>query len=390
MGSNEGSLRILHVLRAPVGGLFRHVTDLAREQARRGHDVGIIADSSTGDDTASRQLALLAPSMKLGVRRFFMRREPHVSDLAAIARVHREIWRLKPDVLHGHGSKGGFYTRATGFLPSPKRVLRAYTPHGGSFHPQPHHGLYMTVEKLADARTDLLLFESEFIARQFEAKIGASRALRRIAKNGLRPEEFAPVALVADAAEFVYVGELSSNKGVDTLIEALAAIHAGGERAPRLVIVGSGAEIEKLTAMVEHYDLNRHVAFYGVLAARDAFALGRVVVTPSRAESLPYIVMEAIAAGKPIIATDVGGVGEIFGPFRDRLIPRDDARALAEAMVASLRRDPAAAAAEAEKMARHVAEHFCVRVMVDAVLSAYNEALARGQRAGRPAIEGAP
>jgi glycosyltransferase involved in cell wall biosynthesis len=123
------------------------------------------------------------------------------------------------------------------------------------------------------------------------------------------------------------------------------------------------------------------VAFYGVLPARDAFTLGKIVVTPSRAESLPYIVMEAIAAGKTILATDVGGVAEIFGPCRDRLIPRDDPSALAQAMIAALGKDEAQEAAEHAVLARYVADHFSVGVMVDCVLRAYGQALARGENA---------
>jgi glycosyltransferase involved in cell wall biosynthesis len=388
MNSRERSLRILHVLRAPVGGLFRHVLDLASEQSRRGHDVGLIMDSTTGGEQARNQLARLAPALRLGATRIPMRREPHPGDLAAILRVWREIARLKPDVVHGHGSKGGLYTRATGFLPCPGRPLRVYTPHGGSFHPRRGHDLYLAVERLAARRTDLLLFESDYIARRYAATVGPTRALQCVAKNGLRPEEFAPAPAGPDGAEFVYVGELSSFKGVDVLIQALAAIHAGGQAAPRLVVVGSGCESGKLAALVEQLGLNAHVGFYGVLPARDAFTLGRIVVAPSRAESLPYIVMEAIAADKTVIATDVGGVGEIFGPLREKLVPRDEPETLARAMLAALGQDEAEAAAERSVLSRHVTSHFSVKVMADCILAAYELALAR--RDGAALAEGRP
>ncbi|HUO54098.1 MAG TPA: glycosyltransferase family 4 protein [Rhodoblastus sp.] len=383
MPSSEPSLRILHVLRAPVGGLFRHVLDLATEQAARGHEVGLIADSSTGGESAARQIAALAPQLKLGVMRSPMRRKPHVSDFVAIARVCREIARLKPDIVHGHGSKGGLYARASGFAPGLGAPLRVYTPHGGSFHHQPGHALYMAVEWIVASQTDLLLFESDFMAREYARDVGPTRAIRLTAKNGLRPEEFAPVPAGPDAAEFLYIGELSPYKGVDTLIEALAAIHAEGREKPRLAIVGRGGEHERLAAMAEHHGLNRAIAFHGALPAREAFSLGRVVVAPSRAESLPYIVMEAIASDKTIVATDVGGVGEIFGPLRYRLVPRDDPAALAQAMTTALRCDPDKAAAERAMLSRHVASHFSVKTMVDMALCGYRQGLSR--RRDRPA-----
>ena len=390
MASDGQSLRIVHVLRAPVGGLFRHVMDVACEQAARGHKVGVIADSMTGGERALRQFAQLLPSLELGLARFPMYREPHPLDLVSAARVYGQVLRMKPDVLHGHGSKGGLYTRAMGFLPCGKRILRAYTPHGGSFHRQPGHALYMAVERMVEGRTDLLLFESEYIARQFAEGVGETRALQLVAKNGLRPEEFTAIPADPDAAEFLYIGELSSYKGVDTLIRALAIVHAETELRPRLVIVGSGAEFEALAQLVEHHDLNRHIAFYGALPAREAFALGRIVVAPSRAESLPYIVMEAVAADKTVIATDVGGVGEIFGPFRDRLLPRDDQRALAQAMLASLREDEASAEAARAPLRQFVAEHFNVRVMVDSGLCAYRQALARLGKGAPSPVAAAP
>src|SRR4051795_337790 len=69
-------LRILHAVRAPVGGIFRHILDLANGQADRGHHVGIIADSMTGGERAEAALAAIAPRLKLGVHRLAIRREP--------------------------------------------------------------------------------------------------------------------------------------------------------------------------------------------------------------------------------------------------------------------------------------------------------------------------
>ena len=66
-------LRILHATRAPVGGIFRHILDLANGQAERGHHVGIIADSLTGGERAAAALAEVEPRLKLGVRRVAIR-----------------------------------------------------------------------------------------------------------------------------------------------------------------------------------------------------------------------------------------------------------------------------------------------------------------------------
>jgi len=73
-------LRILHAVRAPVGGIIRHILDLAEGQAERGHEVGILADSLTGGERADAALKDIAPRMKLGIYRLAIRREPHPAD----------------------------------------------------------------------------------------------------------------------------------------------------------------------------------------------------------------------------------------------------------------------------------------------------------------------
>ena len=102
-------LRILHATRAPVGGIIRHILDLANGQADRGHHVGIIADSLTGGERANAALAEIAPRMKLGVYRVAIRREPSLLDFATWVRFMTMVRRLKPDVLHGHGAKAGAF-----------------------------------------------------------------------------------------------------------------------------------------------------------------------------------------------------------------------------------------------------------------------------------------
>jgi glycosyltransferase involved in cell wall biosynthesis len=124
-------LRILHAVRAPVGGIFRHILDLANGQADRGHHVGIIADSLTGGERAAAALAEIAPRLMLGVHRFAIRREPLPADVLAWAHFMRLIRRLKPDVLHGHGAKAGAFIRLNA---RSKGTIRVYTPHGGSLH----------------------------------------------------------------------------------------------------------------------------------------------------------------------------------------------------------------------------------------------------------------
>src|SRR5437660_7424950 len=103
-GTAERPLSILHVLRAPVGGLFRHVVDLARGQTARGHRVGVLADSTTGGARAEAVLSGLARELALGVSRWPMSRHLGISDFSALHKVRRRIAELGADVVHGHGA----------------------------------------------------------------------------------------------------------------------------------------------------------------------------------------------------------------------------------------------------------------------------------------------
>jgi glycosyltransferase involved in cell wall biosynthesis len=374
-------LNILHVFRAPVGGLFRHVLDLARGQISRGHRVGIIADSITGGETADAVLSELAPSLALGLSRHPMRRQANPGDVLALAHVMGRVAKANADVVHGHGAKGGAYARLAFNAP---RAVRAYTPHGGSLlfsHDSLAGNIYLATERFLMLRGDLFLFESAYSEQAFRRKIGDPRGLVRVVHNGVSRAEFEPVAAQPNATDLVFVGELRAVKGIDVLIDAIAILKGGGRRVTA-TLVGSGPDRDALRAQVERLGLTADVSFEGAMPARKAFALGRVMVVPSRAESLPYIVLEAAAAGKPLIATRVGGIPEIYGPLSDALLPPQDAEVLARAVAATLD-DPGAAAETARRLRERVAENFSVENMVDGVLAGYRDALETLQKVGR-------
>jgi glycosyltransferase involved in cell wall biosynthesis len=387
--SSSSELRVVHVFRAPLGGLFRHVIDLAVEQAARGLRIGLFFDSG-GDCARVREAVARIPGdLSLGVAMTSIRRSPHPSDIAAIRAFSAYLGRVRPDVVHGHGSKGGLFARLAG---GALRPIRAYTPHGGSFNYAPGsavHALYMAVERALARRTDLFLFESEHIRHKCETYIGARGGLARVVVNGLNAKDFAAAAPAENAADILYVGELRSAKGVDTLLDALALLARQTGRTLTATLVGSGPDRDALVAQAERLGLSRHVRFPGPLPAREAFALGRVMVAPSRAESMPYIVLESVAAKVPLLTTEVGGIPEIFGPYRDRLGPPDDVADLARRIDAELRRPAEERLARAAELAAYVRERFSMENMAETVISAYREALARRDLDARSSRRGA-
>jgi glycosyltransferase involved in cell wall biosynthesis len=369
------SLNILHVFRTPVGGLFRHVLDLSRAQAARGHRVGIVADSSTGGSRTESQFAEIAPHLALGVMRLPMKRDPNPSDFGALIQVMKTIERSQADVVHGHGAKGGLYGRLA--MPK-KRALRVYTPHGGSLHYDRDSiggWLNLTAEQVLMLRTDLFLFESAYSADVFRRKIGDPGNRLRVVLNGVSPEEFEPVSPAADATDLIYIGELRDIKGVDILIDAVGLLHKQG-RPVTATLVGHGPDGDKLKAQAEHLGVGNAIRILPAMPAREAQALGHIMVMCSRNESLPYVVLEAAASAKPLIATRVGGIPEIYGPLTNILVPPENAPALAEAITRSLD-NPAEATTNAKTISDRVAASFSLDAMVDGVLAGYEAGFSR-------------
>jgi glycosyltransferase involved in cell wall biosynthesis len=370
-------LRILHLLRAPVGGIFRHVLDLAYGQVQRGHHVGLIVDSLTGGERAKDALAALEPHMALGVNRIAIRRELNPLDLAGFLRVSRRINEIAPDVLHGHGAKGGAFARLTR---TKKRVIRVYTPHGGSLHYGRHSlrgQVYSSLERVLMRRSDLLLFESQFAADTYRAIVGTPRCTVRVVHNGVTEAEFEPVVPAPDATDLVYVGEFRHIKGADVLIEAVALVRQQG-RNVSLTLAGDGEEMAALQELVARRELAGAVRFIGHVPARHGFAQGRLLIVPSRGDSLPYVVIEAGAAGIPLVAARVGGIPEILGPESKRLISPEDPPAMAQAISAALD-DWQGLLADADALRERVRGRFSQQAMVDGVLAGYRDSLVIAQ-----------
>ena len=377
---SDRPLRILHAVRAPVGGIFRHIMDLANGQADRGHEVGIVADSLTGGDRAEAALAEIAPRLKLGVHRLAIHREPFPTDILVWAHFMRLIRRLKPDVLHGHGAKAGAFIR---LKPRSTDTIRVYTPHGGSLHYPLNTlkgALYSRLERALMNSTDLFLFESAFARDTYQRTIGIPSGLVRCVFNGVTADEFDPVVKAADATNIVYVGEFRHIKGADLLIDAVARLRADG-RTVTLTLAGDGEELNALKAQIQKLGLGEAVRFIGHVKARYGFSKGDLLVVPSRGDSMPYVVIEAAAAGIPMVAARVGGIPEIFGTLdesatlNESLFAPNIVSAVADAIETALD-DPQAALERAKSLRERIFLHFSQKTMVEGVLAGYRDAFA--------------
>ncbi len=321
--ADKPSLRIVHCFRAPVGGIFRHVRDLIEAQVKAGHKVGVICDASTGGDFEEALLAGLNDRLELGLKRIAMQRQIGPGDAMAALRTYRIIKKLQPDVLHGHGAKGGTYARLFGswLRVSGSRVARFYSPHGGSLHYDPNSlqgRVIFRVERAMEKMTDRIIFVSAFEQNVYTKKVGEPRCGFALIYNGLADSEFEPIVALHDAADFLFIGEMRVLKGPDIFIDALAKANSQSGQKLTAVMVGDGKDRASLVKQA-----GANIRFLMPMKAHEAFRLAKVVVIPSRAEALPYIVIEALAAGMPVIASRVGGIPEILGDDSPALVQPD-------------------------------------------------------------------
>ncbi|HUH76872.1 MAG TPA: glycosyltransferase family 4 protein, partial [Devosia sp.] len=347
--------------------------DLSRALADQGHEIGLLVDSIAYDARTEELLAALAARTSLGIHRTPMPRMLGWGDLTAPLAVRRLARQLKIDVLHGHGAKGGFYGRLSRLAGT--RAATIYTPHGGVLHfPRSSMSgrIFHGLEHALVGQTDAIVFESRFALDTYSALVAPPACPTTVIHNGLTAAEFAPIELAPDAADFVFVGELRQLKGIHMLVEALVGVTRPDGAPANLVMAGDGPERSALIARINTLGLADRITLPGAQPARAMFARGKIAIVPSLAESLPYIVLEAIAAQRPLIATHVGGIPEICGPTSNELIAPSDVRALRRAMQASLD-DPTTAAATAAIRHQRVASLFSVSHMAGSIEKLYHD-----------------
>lgn len=152
---------------------------------------------------------------------------------------------------------------------------------------------------------------------------------------GIEPWRFAePAPLPTAGLHLVAIGRLAEQKGFSLLIEAMA-LAAALLPDMHLTVVGDGPLRETLVAQTAALGLQTHITFAGwqdEAGVRAALGAATALILPSFAEGLPVVVMEAMAAGRPIIATSIAGVPELVTPDVGWLVPAGDAQALAAAI----------------------------------------------------------
>ncbi len=376
----DESLRILLVIENAGAGSGRHVVDLARGLVGRGHDVVLLY----GDDRLERWFEEeLATIPALSAEIFPMRPGLGPRDIGAALRLRRRLRELgRFDIMHGHSSKAGALLRLATLGSGTTRV---YTPHAlftmgaapGSVRRLVFGGLERVLARLGEAI--VCVSQAEY---RHAIELDLPRDKLFVVPNGLaglpdvdRTSVRSGLGLQADDVAIGCVGRLAPQKAVHRLIDAFAQLARGRPNA-RLVIVGSGPDDRSLRARADESGVGDRILWTGVadgptmMAAFDIFAL------PSRYEAFPYVLLEALARGLPIVSTDVGGAEDVIVEGSNGFITDQDDDAAFVRRLGQLADDPQARATMAQA-ARQRAALFDVDAMVGATLDVYRTLLAR-------------
>jgi glycosyltransferase involved in cell wall biosynthesis len=357
---------LLLVTLAETGGAQTYVRVLA--SALAGHfDVTVAAHG----DGPLRRAVETAGATFVPLRQ--MRREVGLRDLVALVELALLMRRLRPHIVHASSSKAGVVGRlAAGLTRVP---IRVFTVHGWAFnaHAGARSRLYELAERIVRPFTTLTICVSD---SERDAGLAARTCVAErsvVIRTGIDAASF-PVARPADALPaIVAVGRLRAPKDPVSLVRALALLQGPFHA----TLVGDGPDRPVVDEEVRRADLAGSVLLAGERDdVAEILASSAIFVLSSRSEALPVSVLEAMAAGLPVVATRVGGVPElVVDGETGLLVPPADPRALAAALQRLVDEPELRARLGAAGRAR-VEERFALESFLQSHLDLYRRALA--------------
>ncbi len=385
-------MKVLRVIaRLNVGGPALHVSYLTAGLAERGYDTTLVAGTITRGEES---MAFVADAHNVHVETLseLHREISPVRDLRAIVRLAQLIRRERPTILHTHTAKAGAVGRIAALLAGGDRPpIVVHTFHGhvlrGYFGRIMTFG-FRTLERwLARATTSLVAVSPE--VRDDLVALGVAPAEkftvvrlgidldRRVDNDDTRRRETRRLMGLAQEAFVVgWVGRMTGVKRTDLVVQALERLVARGVDA-YVVLVGDGPDRERLERFAHELGVVKRCLFLGYQedVARFYDAID-VLLLPSINEGTPVSVIEALAAGRPAVATRVGGVPDVVRDGVDGfLVDAGDADELAEKL-AELAADPVRRADMGEAGRARVFERYAVNRLVDDVDRLYRALLA--------------
>ena len=329
--------KLLLVARNIDGGIGRHVVDLAEEMAARGWEVHCIRATRSNDQVTDHS-ARLDRLPGVIVHAIPLARAVGPGDFASYLAFRKIVKAHGPfDIAHGHGAKGGVFVR----LPCRHLGARCYSPHA-----------FITLDAEAGRLKKLIyggverilgrFFTDALIAVSTEERLEALRFGIRdsrchLVPNGVAVPAFLPrqdarhhLGLRTDDEVLLFVGRFCRQKAPERFIKLVAEL---APTRPKLrgVLIGSGEQEADLFALARTLGIDKRLVFFRSPRAASLMRAAEALIVPSRYEGFAYTMLEALAAGLPIVTYDVGGAKDMIVEGVDgHIVPQGDAVALAD------------------------------------------------------------
>lgn len=372
-------MKILYVVTRSdeIGGAQIHVRDLAEELRCRGHEVVVLAG---GKGPLFNQLKTRGipyhriPTLVRPIRPF--------KEALALFQLIRLYRREKPDLVSLHSSKAGLLGRVAARITGTPAL---FTAHGWAFTegiPKAKRYFYLALEKMAAPWAERLITVSRF-DRELALRRGVGNPEKVVAIHNGMPDVASEEFLARPEKEpvrLVMVARFSRQKDHLTLLEALSSVPESRDWS--LELIGSGPDRGQVVRRARELGLEAKVEFPGeVEDVASRLARSQVFVLASLWEGLPRSIIEAMRAGLPVVASDVGGVGELVSEGQNGyLVQPGDVEGLAEGLRCLLA-DPDLRARLGRASRQRYEEQFRFEEMADRTLEVYQSVL--GTRAER-------
>src|SRR5438105_2426016 len=389
--SSEPPIRILRVIaRLNMGGPALHVAYLTSGLAPRGYETTLVAGTLARGEEA---MAFVAEQLGVPVVTIdeLHREISPLRDAVAVIRLARLIRRLRPDILHTHTAKAGAIGRLAAVLAGEARPpIVLHTFHGhvlrGYFDPVRTAGFRVLERALARSSTALIAVSPEVRdelvaldvapAKRFAVvRLGIELEQRVAAENGRRAESLRLLGVKPDRFVVGWIGRMTEVKRADHVLLAFRRLRESGVDA-FLCLVGDGPDRPAIERRAHELGIMRHTFFLGFQQdVAPFYAAFDALVLPSANEGTPVSAIEALAAGKPVVATQVGGVPDVVEEGEDGFLVDPGATDELADRLAQLARDPALRERMGKAGRARVLPRYAVERLVDDVDRLYRSLL---------------
>ncbi len=360
-----------------IGGAGIHVLDLAEQMQRREHDVLVLAGGKEGElfDRA-RQRGIPIQNLAELVHPIQVR-----SDYHCIRQLRQILRQVKPDLIHLHSSKAGAIGRVAALLAG---IPSVFTAHGWAFTEgvsKKKRMLYLSIEYSLAFFAKKIITVSQY-DKNLALRYRFPRHKLQVIHNGVvNQNPRLPVRSASLEAKrpvrLLMVARFSQQKDHSTLLKALHLISSLNWR---LDLLGTGETLGQMQELSQRLNLSDKIYFHGASDKVNQYLVeADIFVLSTNWEGLPLSILEAMSAGLPIVATDVGGVAECVQHQRNGyLVPRQNPQALAEHLATLIERDNLRQCL-GEAARQDFLAHFTVDAMVDKTEKLYEECLTRSK-----------